>query len=408
LAAYDPSTDAWRTAAPAPVTLGGGSVSGVWTDDELVLWSDAAAAAWAPGTDTWRIIPIEPSELSPYGHVVWTGTEIIDVWSGRAADPESGTTRPTTPLPPGAGSRPAPSALSATLVDGHVVVMPGRWSYDVATDTWAQPGPTPIATYWLPILDAVWTGSEVFAWNADMRAAGYQPATDTWTTYPDIPLRIRPSPFCPDSAHHVGRSILVAACAGLAVWEPETRQWLPMAAPTLSSEYRAVSTGDELYAITGNRDLFRLAPSVLESGPGRVAVGVKALDLPDGWTLQTVAYETASVRLGASQPHTISAALEGPEATCEMRAIFVVTALHGDFVASTLGAFRLPGTEPVSLDLAVGGDPIEAILVPAGTYDEAHHLVWAFRDQDVVDVACDDQSALTEIARNVWSPSDLD
>ena len=58
----------------------------------------------------------------------------------------------------------------------------------------------------------------------------------------------------------------------------------------------------------------------------------------------------------------------------------------------------------LGFELAVGGDPVEAVSVPAGGYDDDHHLVWATGSTDVVDVACTDPAATAEIARHLWSP----
>ncbi len=95
--------------------------------------------------------------------------------------------------------------------------------------------------------------------------------------------------------------------------------------------------------------------------------------------------------------HVITITLEGPAAECRVRAI------QAD-AGSVIGRFLVPGHEIAVFDLAVGGEPVEAVSVPAGAYDDDHHLVWATESTDTVDVACSGAGATAEIARNVWSP----
>ncbi len=96
-AAYDPEADRWTELAEAPI-MGGSQVSGVWTGDELIVFGGArpdadggglqgsrAGAAYDPSTDTWRTLPDAPIE-GRFGHtMVWTGSEII-VWGGTRTD----------------------------------------------------------------------------------------------------------------------------------------------------------------------------------------------------------------------------------------------------------------------------------------------------------------------------------
>lgn len=87
-AAYDPVAGRWRSIADAPLKLN--LASAVWTGKEVIAYgalldnNNASASdhargiAYAPSTDTWRVLPSFP--LSPQASsAVWTGTEMI-VW----------------------------------------------------------------------------------------------------------------------------------------------------------------------------------------------------------------------------------------------------------------------------------------------------------------------------------------
>ena len=130
--------------------------------------------------------------------------------------------------------------------------------------------------------------------------------------------------------------------------------------------------------------------------PRRLAVGASLLDVPDGWSVGAV--DSAGTGVGPSAEHTVTVALEGPAAAeCRVRAT------NGP-AASIIRRFLVPGHEVTGFELAVGGDPVEAVSVPVGGYDDDHHLVWATGSTDVVDVACTDPTASAEVARHLWSP----
>ncbi len=97
-AAYDPARDKWRSIALAPVTLAP-TTTAVWTGRELVVVGavpaclDSAncssdpvgAAAYDPSTDTWRLVPNAPIELSDI-HAVWDGRQVV-TWGLRGGEP---------------------------------------------------------------------------------------------------------------------------------------------------------------------------------------------------------------------------------------------------------------------------------------------------------------------------------
>jgi hypothetical protein len=85
-AAYDPGTDSWRRIADAPHGLN--LASGVWTGREMIVFGSllggrniadtrtSVGAAYDPTSDTWRTLP--PSALSPQATAaVWVGNRLV-------------------------------------------------------------------------------------------------------------------------------------------------------------------------------------------------------------------------------------------------------------------------------------------------------------------------------------------
>jgi hypothetical protein len=85
-AAYDPAADRWRPIADAPIGLN--LLSAAWTGDEVLVFGSllsdrnvaetetSVGAAYDPSTDSWRTLP--PSELSPQAtSAVFAGGRLI-------------------------------------------------------------------------------------------------------------------------------------------------------------------------------------------------------------------------------------------------------------------------------------------------------------------------------------------
>lgn len=114
-AAYDPSSNTWRSIRPAPVSPGARYV-GAWTGTRMLVWGGqhAEAAAYDPATNRWVRLPRSPLSFIPQPTAVWTG-RVMAVWgqqerdeqAGRrtaasaAFDPERGTWSPAVSVPGG-------------------------------------------------------------------------------------------------------------------------------------------------------------------------------------------------------------------------------------------------------------------------------------------------------------------
>ncbi len=234
-AAYDPSTDSWRTIALPPRTFGANNPLVHWTGSEVVVLGgdDAnggppavAAVAYDPSTDQWRTTTPPPAGLiSGRSPAVRTGTRIL-VW------PE-----------------PDPTGESATPL-----------SYDPATDSWEQLPTPPIGTRRQAA--SVWTGTEWIIWggtNGEQEladGAAYNPTTDTWRTLAESPLLARRV-----AGVWTGTELIISAgasggdrdtgngefaLADGAAYDPATDTWRPIAAGFSHPAFVPIWTGHHM------------------------------------------------------------------------------------------------------------------------------------------------------------------
>jgi len=371
-AAYRPDTDTWTSLIPAPLVT---SSEAVWTGDELITWSGGfMAAAWQPESNTWRTIEDWPLQGSYYPRAVWTGQEILDVNEGLLVDPITGASRPIAE-PPSLHER-----ASVVWVDGYLVSVTGEGAYNLDTDTWTDmpdSGLTPLATAGATL------GDTMVAVDYDMQASQYDPVTNSWTPYPEVPLRFSE---CFPRVHTFRQRQIAEHCSGLGVWNPDRSHWMPIAYPNPNASSTVIAAGDRLfvwgegfYEFVGDPDQ-----------PSRLAVGISNLDVPDGWRVTTV----GSVDSGGSievETHSSS----GDSCT--------ITAIHAD-AKGVLVSYIVDTPVVVDLQPYVGGEPTNALEVLQSEVDDRYHLVWATGTTDVIDLACDTQTDAEQLAPRFWSP----
>ena len=156
-AAYNPATDTWRTVATSPL-LPRHEAATVWTGSEMVLFGGAPAegqpgyapysdgAAYNPSTDTWRTIAVSPlgGRIAP---ATWTGTEMLVV-AGRDRDSngmfafgDGAAYDPATDRWRKVADGPAHPGFQATWTGEAMVLLAkgGLYRYDPETDTWTNP-----------------------------------------------------------------------------------------------------------------------------------------------------------------------------------------------------------------------------------------------------------------------------
>lgn len=187
----------WRMLPASPIK-DGNFAKGVWTGNEFVVWGTAGltdGAAYDPATDNWRPLPDGPRGPGESMAAFWTG-DVVIAWHG--------------------GQQAAPREP-----DGGI--------YDPATNSWTPISPGPLDSYYGQ--GVAWTGSELLVLSRDMRAAAYDPTTDTWRDLPSPPL-----PPGGVEADWTGTEWLVLgfgtdpdAAAELAAFDPESGTWSQLA-----------------------------------------------------------------------------------------------------------------------------------------------------------------------------------
>jgi hypothetical protein len=280
------SAPPWRALPPAPIRIDGPSTS-VWTGKQLILFgrrlvtardshgapyvvkSVDVAESYDPGSKTWKNLspPPGPGYQPSYG-AVWTGREMLvfGAFHSVAYDPKANSWR-----------------TLRKSVGGGLVVRTGReaigwgggccgdaWgnglAYELATDTYRELAPSPLAPSQGPI--GAWTGHELVLFSSGLnpaearpfpgnlaRGAAYNPATDTWR-------RITPLPGSAlgfgGAAAWDGHEVLVAGYGASAraafAYDPATNQRRPLATMPfgLPRDARAFWTGERLLVWGGS------------------------------------------------------------------------------------------------------------------------------------------------------------
>jgi hypothetical protein len=197
-----PTTGSWSYIAPSPLNPREAAVS-VWTGTEDIIWGGRVGiqalldgAAYNPSTDTWRTIT--PNSWGhPGSHAAWTGSEMVVLAKngGAAYDPASDSWRDL-PLRSGNGSFIAPvwtgDELLGIGVDSSIDDTEVRLSASSLADdgsTWEAGGSVPVSDNVfdaLPDYSVVWTGTEAVVWDGVDHGWAYDPASRTWRALPQL------------------------------------------------------------------------------------------------------------------------------------------------------------------------------------------------------------------------------
>ncbi len=243
---YDPTMDAWSRVGRSSVPSPRYSHTAVWTGTEMLVWGGDArdtglvntGALYRPGPDFWVPIAINENTPSPRKEFtgVWTGRELL-VWGGI----ETGEARTNS----GGAYDPVVDSWSAMSVDA------------------ATPSPRSGHT-------AVWAGKEMVVWGGDSGAviggelgdgASYDPSIGKWNAVSESPYL---EPRTSHLAAWTGTSMIVwgGRLSGGewvntgASFDPQTRQWFPLAVdpntPTPRVGATATWTQEELLVWGGS------------------------------------------------------------------------------------------------------------------------------------------------------------
>jgi hypothetical protein len=214
LVGFNPETNQWRRLPDPPTRQG----IVAWTGHELIGWgggccgdADSGGSAYNPATKTWRKLARSPLAASQSPTGAWTGRELIMFVSGldpegktidgaaRAAayNPGTDTWRRISPLP-------EPSREGVAFWDGNeILVLGGTDARGVATSAVLAYRPT--IDHWRRIASiesgraqgvAVWTGDRLLLWGGEARTEGrvYEAQTNRWSPLPKSPLVERADP----------------------------------------------------------------------------------------------------------------------------------------------------------------------------------------------------------------------
>ncbi|MHB8665884.1 MAG: Kelch repeat-containing protein [Acidimicrobiales bacterium] len=264
-AAYDPSTDRWRTIAPLPHPIIARGTA-LWTGSTVMVYGEwhsssptanssdsyeGFAASYDPSADHWATMADPPLGPLIFPALAWTGRELI-VFGGYA---ETGA---------GAGSPSGPP--------GHIPGSVGA-AYDPSAGRWRS---LPEAPFVERFAQVVWTGKLVLAYGGarvvtgvepqtgELTGGDYDPATDRWTPWPDAPANSIGLPTALWSGHQMFiYGIQTFNCRTHALRPPEalafspsTRTWaaLPNSGLSPRSEASAVWTGTQMIVWGGYAD----------------------------------------------------------------------------------------------------------------------------------------------------------
>ena len=202
-AAYDPQADSWRLIAPPPIPLSpppgvdsSGTISSVWTGYELVIWNvrTGHVAAYDPTTDAWRGLTPPPLHAGVgvlrwgNGHLYAVGANVGDypnrvpLLLAKLSDDGIWELLPEVGLWTAEYNLPAHPQLTAWVGDRLVAwVGEGRTvAFDPDRGLWTRIAPSPLGDCEAApeplVLD-----DRVLAFDWCGPSAIYDPAADMWT-----------------------------------------------------------------------------------------------------------------------------------------------------------------------------------------------------------------------------------
>jgi hypothetical protein len=218
-AAYDPSTERWRTLPPAPIEAR--APFSVWTGSELLIWGNADrqtryrdGASYDPSTDTWRRIADAPTDITD-GAAVWTGEEMV-VFGAALHGGNFPETRTAIGL-----------------------------AYDPRMDLWREIPPSDLSPQ---AMTAAWPeGGEMIAWDYDHATAAYDPVTDRWRPLDRVPLRFYE---CGPYSVALDGYVLGNFCGSLASYSVVEDRWHDVSRPDLNGlPLQPIPAGDAFLVI---------------------------------------------------------------------------------------------------------------------------------------------------------------
>jgi hypothetical protein len=269
-ALYYPATREWRQLPEAPI-VGRSYAGAVWTGSEVIVWGGETptgdyrgslrylndGAAFDPLRHSWRVLPQSPLSAREPVIAVWTGSEMI-VWGGGSSPllPSRADGAAYSPLENrwrAIASAPLHLNLADAVWTGEEVIVygahldynnasdrenPQGMAYNPTTDSWRVIAPFPLSPQ---ATSAIWTGTEMLAWDyIPSRAGFYDPTTDTWRRLDRVPVD---SVECYPESALVDRRVLAWECGSAALLDPSSLSWERVSPPPGHVDGDPVSAG---------------------------------------------------------------------------------------------------------------------------------------------------------------------
>ncbi|MGH2635905.1 MAG: hypothetical protein ACRDHU_07160 [Actinomycetota bacterium] len=282
--AFDPLVNEWRSMPVAPE--GSSSVLSaprpVWTGTEVLYYP--AGLAFDPSASTWRELPTSPHDPGVrQTAMVWTGSEMVvfgggdrgsdTAREGAAYDPTTDRWRPIADAPIGLNLQSAVWTGDEVIVFGSLLDGNNRAetqtsvgaAYDPDANTWRT---LPSSELSPQATSAVWVGDRLIAWDYELRAQEYDPASDTWSEPVEMPMEF--SECYPDSVV-AGTIVFAWFCGQASILDADEGVWTRIRGGVLEP---MIEANDQEYALfrfaslVGAGDVFAMVAEGITVGPG--------------------------------------------------------------------------------------------------------------------------------------------
>ncbi len=316
-AAYNLDAKTWRPISDGPLPANATTPVAVATTSDVVIARGRKTAAWNPTTDRWRTFSDAPADVSD---LIYTGQAVLSASANASLDLRSGRWRsfPARPIEAFSGSS---VWTDRELVAFDVDIFAA--AYDPARDSWRKLPNYPEIRGGGSSLS--WDGEQVIAVDYDNQAATYRPDRNMWTALSSIPVRSSEGGV---SASVVAPGALVLASGGMAVLDAQDH-WVPLPYPIAASQLVPVRAPGQTAPIPGSVFMignqypgasFEVAlvdPAKWIANPPEIQVGLVAVPLPTNAKFETA---TAS---GNGLVEVLEILLSTPQGPCTLTSTYL-------------------------------------------------------------------------------------
>jgi hypothetical protein len=300
-AAFAPTTDTWRMLSSSPLPNNSDTPVGVMTSAGVVIARGRSTALWNPEDDTWRDVEDAPG---PVSDLASNGVLAISYSANAILDTATGQWRELS-APPVRLERPTTAWTGRELIviggAGSAFTSASAIGYDLESDEWRQLASPPGQLH-AEALSADWDGERVVVVNYDMTAATYDPTADSWEDLPAVPARFYE--WYPTLRSSGGRSVAFMATAIVVLgedghWVPLPYGDIPFGAVATTRPGFGVASGDGtvfIWSLNSDRatnTLTAVDVNRLVGASRRIQVGIGSIELGAGASLVDSAYTTS-------------------------------------------------------------------------------------------------------------------